>query len=469
MSAWFKLTSSIILTLTLSGCFTPTYTDSQAVGEKPATSTPFGEVSFHVYEAYTAEPPNCVAVLPFTNIAKAKKVVSVEDAEVVRKALYAHLSPQGKVDIELPRIDFVLKNLSPEQQNDFFRIGQKLGCDALVIGNVSEFESQFVGVYSKVAVNAQLKMIRAKTGEPLWEGKHLAETHGGSIPLSPIGIATGILDAARNAGDEQIFRVVDDLARRLVLTIPDNRIAIVEEPLSQLNMARAPAQQSIDDFLQSVSYKPLNEQKTTLIKAIQEQIFHGQNLRRVYEALIGSAPTDATANGLYADYLVQGGDYFKAAKYADTSLKFDPNNPVMHFLKGRIQIKLNDLGGADASILKAIALQPTNTKHLNGLGFLNSLRGQHERALAAYQMSVDLDPLNGYALYNMGVTFYNLSDLQSAWDYIYQASQAYVQSKEYGQVVKALADLKELKALGVVTKGEIAELEQILRTIQGNG
>jgi len=471
MIRWLPPLSLIGLGLILSSCLSPSYLDTKNSDAKNGKRNPFGEVNYHVYESYTSAPPNCVAILPFTQTTKGKEPIRFEDAEIVRKALYAHLSPQGKKDVELPRIDFVLKNLPETEKLNYFLIGKKLNCDALMIGNVSEFGSQYLGVYSKVAVGAQFKMIRAKTGEPLWEGRHLAETHGGSIPLSPIGIATGILDAALNVDEEQTFRVVDDLARRITLTIPDNRIAVLEDPLSPLQMANRTddlSHQSIDDFMAGLRFKPKEAQKDALIKAIQDEIFHNQDLKRIYDTLINTAPDDAASNGLYAKHLVEGGDYFNALRYVDNSLVLKARNDTMHFLKGRIQIKLNDLSGADASILKAISLQPTSTKYLNGLGFLNSLRGHHGRALAAYQMAVDLEPFNGYALYNMGVTFYNIEDLNAAWDYINQAAHAYLKAGDYGQVVKALADMKELKSLGVLSKGEIQELEQILRSIQGN-
>lgn len=273
-----------------------------------------------------------------------------------------------------------------------------------------------------------------------------------------------------NVDEEQTFRVVDDLARRLVLTIPDNHIAVLEAPLSPLEMADRTNQrshQSLDDFMRGLTYKTAPEQKDALYTVIADEVFHGKDLKQVYEALIKTAPGEARANGLYARYLVKGGDYFNAARFVDTSLSFEPENDAMHFLKGRIQIKLNDFAGGDTSILKAIALQPKNTEYLNGLGFLNSLRGHHQRALAAYQMAVDLDPLNGYALYNMGVTFYNLENYQAAWDYIYQASVVYLEAGDYGQVVKSLADLKDLKPLGVQATDEIQKIEHALSAIQG--
>ncbi len=42
------------------------------------------------------------------------------------------------------------------------------------------------------------------------------------MPLTPIGAALSIISAVSNVQSEQVYRVTDDLARRLVATIPDD-------------------------------------------------------------------------------------------------------------------------------------------------------------------------------------------------------------------------------------------------------
>jgi uncharacterized protein YgiM (DUF1202 family) len=56
----------------------------------------------------------------------------------------------------------------------------------------------------------------------LWEGRHVAQSHGGEIPISPVGLVLSVLNAFTNMREEQIYRVTNDLAWRLVNTIPDN-------------------------------------------------------------------------------------------------------------------------------------------------------------------------------------------------------------------------------------------------------
>lgn len=453
----------------LAGCSTPSYVDL----EKGTSSSgnPFSQVEFRVDEAYRSDPPDCVAVLPFEapiNKGTHNGAVSFDQAEAVRRAFYAQLAPQGKRDIEIPRIEFVLGQLSPSERKDFHLIGNKLSCGALITGEVTEYGSQFLGIYSRVSVGANLKMIRASDSRLLWEGRHIAVSHGGTIPLSPVGIAMGILQAATNIEEEQLFRVVDDLARRLVTTIPDNRIAVAEEPLSTVSIAAtktSKAAPTVDGFLADLADKPQEARKEAILGEIAEGRFDAAGTRRLYAALIALDPADAEAPGRYARYLVDQGDYAAALEHAERSLALNRREDAMQFLKARILIKLDDLDGADRAIVEAVALGGDNAQYLRGLGYVNSLKGNHERALAAYRLALKLDPLSGFANYNAGVTYYTLGDFDEAAVYFYQAGLAYYRSHDYGQVEKTLADLKELAATGHDLAEQIDTLEAALEAL----
>ena len=238
--------------------------------------------------------------------------------------------------------------------------------------------------------------------------------------------------------------------------------------MAPLHMAPPPkttAALTIDEFFARLTKMSETEQKTALFQAIRDETYHGKDLKRLHEFMIASFSTDAEANVLHAKYLVEEGDYFRASRYVDASLGLRGDNADMHFLKGRILIKLNDLPGADDSMLRAVALNSTKAEYYNGLGYLNSLRGNHERALAAYQMALDLEPANGYALYNMGVTFHNLDDVPAAREYLVKAARSYMDAKDYGQAAKALADLKEHAPAGDPAAAEIAALETSLANV----
>ena len=56
-----------------------------------------------------------------------------------------------------------------------------------------------------------LKLFNTSVSNPLWTSSHRIDTHGGTIPLSPIGIALGLADAAKNLEAEQYVRITDEI------------------------------------------------------------------------------------------------------------------------------------------------------------------------------------------------------------------------------------------------------------------
>jgi len=462
IALWFTLS------LLLVACSTPSYVD-RSKGGSSSIGDPFNSVVFEVYEAYKTTPPNCVAVLPFKTSAKdVGDKISVDQTETVRRAFYAHLAPQGKRDIELPRINFVLSEMDEVEREDVKIVGERLKCEALVQGQVTEYGSNFYGLYSKVAVGADLKLVRANDGEVLWEGSHVAQSHGGSLPLSHIGLAMGIYDASNNVREENLFSIIDNLARRLVSTIPDDQIAVLDEPLTPVKVATVKPEHkpgSVEEFMASLDERTPEEQKTGLINALKEDLFGEAQSETFFDKLIGVDPKDQGSYYLYAKYLVGKGDYSAALEQAEQSLALDDSAHTTHFLKGRILIKLNDLTGADQAIVKAAALDETNADYLNGLGYVNSLRGNDDRALAAYQVAIQRDPSNGFAYYNIGVTLHNQGDIEEAADAFYGAGLAYIKTGNYGPATKALNDLKGLAESGLDRTEEIKTIEDSLQSL----
>lgn len=259
---WMRLSGVLGLALPLlAGCITPSYVNQGEDSAAPEAVI-VDPVSYEVHEAFHRSPPKCIAILPFTaaemdqpfdyspsydfddednldmmvagNSSKVKKRVEDPEAdnrlpvtekqlESIRRAFYSQLAPHGTRDIELMQVDAVLHMMSPDEQDDFRKVGLALGCDAIMIGSVIRCGTTFLGIYSRVSVGADVKIVRAWDGEVLWEGRHIAMSHGGSVPISPFAIPMTLINAITNVRGEQHDRVTGDLARRLVGTIPDER------------------------------------------------------------------------------------------------------------------------------------------------------------------------------------------------------------------------------------------------------
>ncbi|HET6521342.1 MAG TPA: hypothetical protein VFG47_16205 [Geminicoccaceae bacterium] len=234
------LLPALLAAAALAGCTTP-YVNKGADG--PVSQPPLGDpVVFEVSPRYRTDPPRCVAVLPFALVNEDGALIDDDPAghaARVRRALYAQFAPHAPRDVELSRVDAALRRLPRTGRPDYPAIGRALECDALMVGTVTEYGAGFYGVYSQVAVGADVEIVRAADGEVLWDGRHVARSRAYGLSLSPIGLVRGIWDAVSNVSDEQVERVTDDLARRLVSTLPAVHLAARDDDATPTAAAAA--------------------------------------------------------------------------------------------------------------------------------------------------------------------------------------------------------------------------------------
>ena len=164
--------------------------------------------------------PQSIAILPFRDHTDTPEI-----GQLVRKSLYGHLSHRRFKDIELAVVDRALTapdniltdRLTPESLRD---IGDRLGCDAIVTGRVTELERLFMGVYSQLSIGADIEIYDTHDGRRLWSDSHVARLHDGSMPLTPLGLPLSGARSGWNLRDSQIIRAVDELTRTLANRIP---------------------------------------------------------------------------------------------------------------------------------------------------------------------------------------------------------------------------------------------------------
>jgi len=231
----------------ITGCasLSPTYINDNGSAEENANKTAFNPVYFKLEDGFKTSPPQCIAIMPLKDVTgqmsqkqphvvhnplgQASKthqtainnhnLIELDDEmlEQMRWNLYSHLAPHSYRDVELDKVNEVVADLGSESSN-YPAIALALKCDALLIGEVIDYSSNHLGFYSQASIGVQMKLVRAKSNELLWEGNHVAKSQAGSVPLSPIGIVMGIYSAMENMTPEQMVHVEDDLFRRLLST-----------------------------------------------------------------------------------------------------------------------------------------------------------------------------------------------------------------------------------------------------------
>jgi parallel beta-helix repeat protein len=222
----FAARSLVFCALIFMGC--------AAVATKKTAITPeirsFFEGTYKVDPYLETHMPRTVAVVPFVDQSKSKQGV-----EAVRRAFYNHFSALPYTDVELYRVDRLLRKAEltdPEAiaNTPPQKLGEILKVDAVILADVSNFDKFYAVVYSQVAVGAEIRMFDTKSGHFLWSGQHVARKHQGGISASPVGIVATIVSTAMNVQDVQLLRACDDLFRDMVKTIPVPTVAEATRP-----------------------------------------------------------------------------------------------------------------------------------------------------------------------------------------------------------------------------------------------
>ena len=174
--------------------------------------------------------PGKVAIIPFVN-----KTTNPDAAKVVRKMFYNFFSSLNYRDLEPYVIDDTLRrnklyqkitsgdDVSPKT------LGQLLGVDAVIFGEVHSLGKIYALVYSDNQAGLKAQMVSCHTEQVIWELEHTIHLEEGDIPLSPLGLATTVLKTAINHQQASHLKAASELCMQMVATIP-NPPAVTDPP-----------------------------------------------------------------------------------------------------------------------------------------------------------------------------------------------------------------------------------------------
>ncbi len=166
--------------------------------------------------------PYKIAILPFAN-----KTSNPEAGTIVRKMFYNFFSSLNYRDLEPYVIDENLKanhlytditggkNVSPQ------KLGQLLGVDAVIYGEVISLGKIYALVYSDNQAGLKAKMVRCSNAKPVWELEHTIHLEEGDVPLSPIGLAATVFKTALSHKQATHIKAASELCMQMIATIPN--------------------------------------------------------------------------------------------------------------------------------------------------------------------------------------------------------------------------------------------------------
>jgi hypothetical protein len=202
-----KLTRSILLLgllLINSGCFNKNPATNQDLDTRIAEGT----------------PPQTIAVLPFDD-----KTSTPGLARLVRESFASRLSLEAYDDIELYAIDRALDQANRQTaeylaQASATDLGRILGADAVVFGEIFQFQRLFAGVYSQFNIGAEIRIVDTRDQQVIWRDRYIVRFHDGGVPHDIIEIPLISIRSGFSLRDTIKYRVVDELARRLIDRLP---------------------------------------------------------------------------------------------------------------------------------------------------------------------------------------------------------------------------------------------------------
>jgi hypothetical protein len=166
--------------------------------------------------------PTKVAILPFVN-----NTSTPEAGVLVRRMFYNFFSSLNYRDLEPFVVDENLrlndlytevtsgKTVSPQQ------LGQILGVDAVIYGDVITLGKIFALVYSDNQAGLNARMVSCKTGQTIWALEHTIHIEEGEVPMSPIGLATAVFKTALSHTLASHTKAATELCMEMVATIPN--------------------------------------------------------------------------------------------------------------------------------------------------------------------------------------------------------------------------------------------------------
>lgn len=206
-----------------------------------------GRIHFQVAADYTEDPPERIAVLPFTDRGSAQCVVNKIPltfrnaqerqkwawtyANRLRRSFVGELAEREFVVIPLVAIDTVLADrgindweklraVPPEQ------LGRWLGADTVVYGEVLHYEAYYALLASGWKVGVHVQMVSTRDGHELFSATDRRFSVDLQPAFDPIAIAINSGLSLLELRDVTLARAEQEVGREIALRIPVSSLAI---------------------------------------------------------------------------------------------------------------------------------------------------------------------------------------------------------------------------------------------------
>lgn len=203
-----------------------------------------GKLQVEMASDYQEHPPAVIAIMPFADEGPANFTVDKipvtfrnqqqqdnwawTDAQRLRHSVMGYLAQREFTVVNPIAVDAVLKqrgidNMQKLRQASPIELGRLLGADALVYGEVDNYEAFYFGLVSSYRVGVSTWMISCHDGETLMRETGSRYSVDMEPALSPQDIAVNSVLTLLEFRDVTLARAEEEVSRELVLRIPTSQ------------------------------------------------------------------------------------------------------------------------------------------------------------------------------------------------------------------------------------------------------
>ena len=372
-------------------------------------------VNFKMNAAAWKPAPTCIWIKPFKAVEAHR-----EPARLVREGIWTKVAARGYT---LTPID------AAEPAGD---------CDYRLEGELIDARRDFMLFFSSNTVGAELRLIRQSTDELLWSASDAVDLKGGGLPLSFIGLSSGVFAATENMKPDRYLMAIDALSRRLVASLPFRE-----------QSAKASAAADWPDDLDAwLAEKPAMDREQALLELMSQPMSASQS-EAAFARLVKQSPSPENwRNWVMAR--AQRAEPDRALALFDAAGDRLQRDPQSHYLKARLFVSMRRYEEAIQPLMTAIQQNPHETTFYEALAHIEIQRQRNDRAIAAFAKVVELDPAQAHAWLNIGILTQAAGDHATALEALKEASVLYLKRQDAEALDSLVEVLAEMAAQGQV-------------------
>ena len=206
----------LLLVAVTSGCLGANHLSAFEDKAKQLT----GRDQHRIYPAFYIDPPNCVIVLPGDGAGNVTRL------ELIEGALSRQLSGRiGRVIHPRERRRLVrAMAFNLHDKRDARHFAAAANCPVLLRWSIRNMGNIYTPIWSEKHVTIEAELSRAQDGAILWQAEATSARSSGDPPLSLLSLPFAAYKTAQFQNDQDaVASMTDDLARRLVASLPDVR------------------------------------------------------------------------------------------------------------------------------------------------------------------------------------------------------------------------------------------------------